>query len=124
MSRGSVAGVIQVGQDQVERFGTGGAQQGMRRIDGDGLIALGGNRKITFSDFSYTEMVLDLEPSPDAITLDSDPYVIIRPEGDWDRPGVLDMSSGREVTLTLRVIPPSCVARSNAFCAECRLPEP
>ena len=59
-------------------------------------------RKITFSDFSYTEMVLDLEPCADAITLDSDPYVIIRPEGDWDRPGVLDISSGRSVTSPLR----------------------
>jgi len=67
-----------------------------------GAKPLGGNRKITFSDFSYTEMVLDLEPSPDAITLDSDPYVIIRPEGDWDRPGVLDISAGREVTSPLR----------------------
>src|ERR1700694_3330390 len=47
---------------------------------------LGHNRKITFSDFSYTEMVLELEPSPDALTLDSDPYVLLRPEGDWGRP--------------------------------------
>src|SRR5579859_338015 len=67
-----------------------------------GAKPLGHNRKITFSDFSYTEMVLELEPSPDAITLDSDPYVIIRPEGDWDRPGVLDMSAGRAVTSPLR----------------------
>ncbi|HXQ09336.1 MAG TPA: GNAT family N-acetyltransferase, partial [Bradyrhizobium sp.] len=63
---------------------------------------LGHNRKITFSDFSYTEMVLEIEPGPDAITLDSDPYVIIRPEGDWDRPGVLDISSARPVTSPLR----------------------
>src|SRR6516164_6539324 len=67
-----------------------------------GAKPLGHNRKITFSDFSYTEMVLDLEPGPDAITLDSDPYVIIRPEGDWDRPGVLDVSAGRAVTSPLR----------------------
>src|SRR6266404_5330455 len=67
-----------------------------------GAKPLGHNRKITFSDFSYTEMVLDIEPAPDAITLDSDPYVIIRPEGDWDRPGVLDISSGRAVTSPLR----------------------
>jgi predicted GNAT family N-acyltransferase len=67
-----------------------------------GAKPLGHNRKITFSDFSYTEMVLDLEPDPDAITLDSDPYVIIRPEGDWDRPGVLDVSAGRAVTSPLR----------------------
>src|SRR5262249_23761054 len=62
----------------------------------------GHNRKMTFSDFSYTEMVLEIEPGPDAITLDSDPYVIIRPEGDWDRPGVLDVSAGRAVTSPLR----------------------
>jgi predicted GNAT family N-acyltransferase len=63
---------------------------------------LGHNRKITFSDFSYTEMVLDLEPGADAITLDSDPYVIIRPEGEWDKPGVLDISAGRAVSSPLR----------------------
>ena len=67
-----------------------------------GAKPLGGNRKITFSDFSYTEMVLDLEPCADAITLDTDPYVMIRPEGDWDRPGVLDGSSGRGVSSPLR----------------------
>ena len=59
-------------------------------------------RPVVFSDFSYTEMVLDVEPGPDAITLDSDPYVIIRPEGDWDRPGVLDISSGRATSSSLR----------------------
>src|SRR3984893_14242295 len=64
----------------------------------------GHNRKITFSDFSYTEMVLEIQPSPDAITLDSDTYVIIRPEGDWDRPGVLDISSGRAVSSPLRTL--------------------
>jgi predicted GNAT family N-acyltransferase len=69
-----------------------------------GAKPLGRNRKITFSDFSYTEMVLDLEPSIDAITLASDPYVIIRPEGDWDRPGVLDISSGRAASSPLRSV--------------------
>ena len=44
-------------------------------------------------------MVLEIEPSADAITMDSDPYVIIRPEGDWDTPGVLDGSSGRGACL-------------------------
>lgn len=68
-----------------------------------GAKPCGHNRKITFSDFSYTEMVLDLEPCADAITLDSDPYLIIRPEGDWDRPGVLEDSSGRGASSPLRV---------------------
>uniref|UniRef100_UPI00195420F7 hypothetical protein n=1 Tax=Enterobacter hormaechei TaxID=158836 RepID=UPI00195420F7 len=48
------------------------------------------NRKIVFSDFSYTEMVLELPADPNAITIDSDPYVIIRPEGQWDEAGVLE----------------------------------
>lgn len=60
-----------------------------------GAKPLGHNRKLVFSDFSYTEMLLELEPDPRAITIDFDPYVIIRPEGDWDRPGILDRSSGR-----------------------------
>jgi predicted GNAT family N-acyltransferase len=60
-------------------------------------------REISFSDFSYTEMLLEIEPGPDAITLESDPYVIIRPEGEWDQPGVLDRSAAREVTSPLRV---------------------
>ena len=60
-------------------------------------------RSISFSDFSYTEMLLEIEPGPDAITLDSDPYVIIRPEGEWDQPGVLDRSATREVTSPLRL---------------------
>ena len=69
-----------------------------------GAKPLGHNRKLTFSDFSYTEMVLDLEPADDVITLDSDPYMIIRPEGDWDRPGVLDLSASRPASSPLRDI--------------------
>ena len=67
-----------------------------------GAKPLGHNRKLTFSDFSYTEMVLELEPGDDAITLDSDPYMIIRPEGDWDRPGVLDLSASRPASAPVR----------------------
>lgn len=67
-----------------------------------GAKPLPNNRKIVFSDFSYTEMVLEIPPTTDAITLQSDPYVIIRPEGDWDRPGVLDASAQRSVTSPLR----------------------
>ncbi len=67
-----------------------------------GAKPLGHNRKLVFSDFSYTEMLLELEPDPRAITIDSDPYVIIRPEGDWDRPGILDRSSGRPASSPLR----------------------
>jgi predicted RNase H-like HicB family nuclease len=42
-------------------------------------------------------MVLDVEPSPDAITLDSGGFVLLRPEGDWDRSGILEISATRPV---------------------------
>ncbi len=61
-------------------------------------------RPLVFSDFSYTEMLLELDPHPDPITLDSDPYEIIRTEGSWHIPGVLDASATREVTSPLRVV--------------------
>jgi hypothetical protein len=59
-------------------------------------------RPLAFSDFSYTEMLLETEPHPDALSLASDPYVLIRPEGEWHRPGVLERSAVRPVTSPLR----------------------
>lgn len=66
-----------------------------------GAKPLGPDRKLVFSDFSYTEMVIDLDPHPDPITVDSDPYLIIRPEGEWHLPGVLDASASRAPTSPL-----------------------
>jgi predicted GNAT family N-acyltransferase len=59
-------------------------------------------RPLAFSDFSYTEMLLETEPHPDALSLATDPYVLIRPEGEWHRPGVLERSAVRPVTSPLR----------------------
>ena len=59
-------------------------------------------RPLTFSDFSYTEMLLETDPHPEALSLDSDPYVLIRPEGEWDRPGILERSARRPITSPLR----------------------
>ena len=56
---------------------------------------------LVFSDFSYTEMLLEAEPHPHPITLQSDPYTIIRCEGTWHREGILDQSAGRDVTSPL-----------------------
>jgi predicted GNAT family N-acyltransferase len=47
---------------------------------------------LSFANIKYKELVLDCEPSEQSITLDSDPMVIIRPEGDWSEPGPLDRS--------------------------------
>lgn len=51
-----------------------------------------------FSDHDYVEIVAETTPPPDALTIDSDPMVLLRPEGEWDRPGVLDWSTGRAAT--------------------------
>ncbi len=48
-----------------------------------------------FSDFEYYEIEIPLAAHPEAIRYNSDPYQMIRPEGAWDEPGVLDASSTR-----------------------------
>jgi hypothetical protein len=57
-----------------------------------------GRKRFTFSDHEYVETIRELTPPADAVTIDSDPMVILRPEGAWDRPGVLDHSAGRPAT--------------------------
>lgn len=57
-----------------------------------------GGQELVFSDFDYVEMVLDVERHPHAIEIGVDPYVIIRPEGRWHAPGVLEQSTARPVT--------------------------
>lgn len=61
-----------------------------------------GGQKLIFSDFSYTEMVLDKAPPAEAIRIGCDPYQIIRPEGDWDRPSVLEKSAARDAAKKIR----------------------
>lgn len=53
---------------------------------------------LVFSDFAYTEMYAEIDPHPDPVSIDSDPYIIIRPEGEWHKPGVLEASVTRPVT--------------------------
>jgi hypothetical protein len=55
-------------------------------------------RPVVFSDFSYTEMLIPTERHPSALSLESDPYVLIRPEGEWEKPGPLELSAQRPVT--------------------------
>lgn len=60
-----------------------------------GARPLPGSKEFVFSDFDYVEMVIDVEPHPDAIRIGTDPFVIIRPEGRWHEPGILERSSSR-----------------------------
>jgi predicted GNAT family N-acyltransferase len=57
-----------------------------------------GRERFHFSDFEYVEIERDLEPPADAIGLQTPALVVLRPEGDWDRPGVLDQSAKRQVS--------------------------
>jgi predicted GNAT family N-acyltransferase len=59
-----------------------------------------GARELVFSDFDYVEVKLETQKHPQSITLSDDPYVIIRPEGRWDTPGILERSAGRGVCLS------------------------
>jgi predicted GNAT family N-acyltransferase len=54
-------------------------------------------RELAFSEFGFVEILLDVERHPDAVTIESDPYVIIRPEGRWHAAGVLEKSAAREL---------------------------
>ncbi|MGN6515271.1 MAG: GNAT family N-acetyltransferase [Rhizomicrobium sp.] len=56
------------------------------------------NSPLVFSDHDYVEIVAELAPHAAAITLQSDPYLIIRPEGSCDAPGILERSAARPAT--------------------------
>jgi predicted GNAT family N-acyltransferase len=68
----------------------------MRRVGG--MVPRPGRSRFVFSDHEYIEVERVLDELPDAITIDTDPMVILRPEGAWDRPGVLDYSAARPAT--------------------------
>jgi hypothetical protein len=63
-----------------------------------GFVVPEGGKEFVFSDFDYVEIVADIEPHPEAIEIGSNPYVIIRPEGRWHVPGILEKSAARDVT--------------------------
>jgi hypothetical protein len=63
-----------------------------------GFRPMSKNRSLIFSDHAYVEIERDLPPHEDAITINSDPYAIIRPEGHWDEAGVLERSASRPAT--------------------------
>ena len=63
-----------------------------------GFKPMAKNTSLVFSDHEYVEVVAALAPHHDRITIHSDPYLIIRPEGRWDEEGVLDKSAARLAT--------------------------
>ena len=63
-----------------------------------GFKQMSKDKRLVFSDHEYVEIAGEIAPHHDPITMDSDPLVLIRPEGDWDKPGVLDLSAARPPT--------------------------
>lgn len=49
----------------------------------------------SFSGHEYVEVIREIEQPNSYLTIDSPPLELDRPEGDWDREGVLDLSSLR-----------------------------
>lgn len=87
------------------------ARRGYRRILGHaqarlvgfwernaGLTARPGRPTFVFSDHEYVEVERRLSPPPDALSINSDPLTLLRPDGAWDQPGVLDQSASRGAT--------------------------
>lgn len=64
-----------------------------------GLRARLGRPRLSFSDREYIEVIRELEPRADALSLDTPAMVLLRPEGAWDEPGVLDRSAERNVAM-------------------------
>jgi predicted GNAT family N-acyltransferase len=56
-----------------------------------------GRAPFRFSDREYVEVIADLPARADAIGIDAPPLLLLRPEGAWDAPGVLDDSAARSV---------------------------
>lgn len=60
-----------------------------------GFRPLDGRGSFVFSDVEYVELEARFDEADDRIAIGADPYILIRPEGDWDRPGPLDHSRSR-----------------------------
>lgn len=63
-----------------------------------GFSTFEGGQELVFSDFDYVEMQLITERRANAVSIGVDPYLTIRPEGRWHRPGILEQSRSRPVT--------------------------
>lgn len=60
-----------------------------------GFVPYDGSREFVFSDHDYIELMASVAPHADPLAIRSDPYVLIRPEGRWHEPGVLENSVAR-----------------------------
>jgi len=54
---------------------------------------------LAFSDHEYVEVEKFIPKKEAAIHVDTDPMILLRPEGEWDQPGILDHSNNRLIPL-------------------------
>ncbi|MHA6287938.1 GNAT family N-acetyltransferase [Maricaulis sp. CAU 1757] len=97
-------GVMRVLMQEALRYS---ARRGYRKVIGHaqverveywrshGFRVRKGRETFGFSDYEYVEIERDIIPPANAITIDTDPMVVIRPDGEWDRPGPVDHSQER-----------------------------
>lgn len=88
LARKGFAAVYGHAQEGKERFWENAARRH------GGFRALPGVERPVFSGYSYTAIAMSLRPDADALGIRSDPAVLNRPEGDWDRPGPLETGTG------------------------------
>lgn len=77
-----------------------------------GMQPVPGSSPIVFSDHEFIPMMGHIEASSDRLGLSSGDFVLDRPEGDWDRPGILEQSSDRPASNPGRKSRPEPVAAS------------
>ncbi len=62
---------------------------------GVGFSIPGNYQTLVFSDYRYVEMQAELEQQSSSISIGIDAYVLLRREGAWDVPGILEVSRHR-----------------------------
>ncbi len=58
-----------------------------------GFRALENEASFVFSNIEHVEMVADLEPDPETITMELAHHIVLRPEGRWHVPGILERTT-------------------------------
>ena len=90
---------IELGRVKGYRKFYGHAQKRLTNFWGRfGFRPLENKSAFAFSDFDYIEMVMEAAQHPQAVDVECDPYRIIRPEGRWHAPSILERSASRPVT--------------------------
>jgi len=67
-----------------------------------GFKVIEGGKSLVFSGLEYVEILAEIEPHPDAISIGADPYLTIRPEGRWHVPGILERPTSRSAQAAIR----------------------